>query len=141
MKKLFVVIAITLCSVLRSHAQSPDKLGITETIQSFSKAGDTNDVTELAKHLDDNYRIVSNRLFGSTEVSVMPKHIYLEKIKTKEYGGDSRTVTIKEIALNGNTASAKVVFKGTKLTFTSLIILIKNEEGIWKLVSETPIVG
>ncbi|WP_339709845.1 nuclear transport factor 2 family protein [uncultured Kriegella sp.] len=141
MKKLTVVIAIVLFSVLKSYAQSPDKLGITKTIHAFAKAGDTNDVTELAKYLDDNYRIVSNRLFGSTEVSVMPKHIYLEKIKSKEYGGDNRTVTIEEIALNGNTASAKVVFKGTKLMFTSLIILIKNEEGIWKLVSETPMVG
>ncbi|RMA56745.1 nuclear transport factor 2 family protein [Ulvibacter antarcticus] len=141
MKNQIFVIAIVFCFTLNTYAQSSDTVEITNTINSFAKAGDNNDVQELEKYLDGNYRIVMNRLFGSNEVNIMPRNIYLEKIKTKEYGGDNRRVNIDNITINGNTACAKVVFNGTKLTFTSIIILIKNEEGLWKLVNETPIVG
>lgn len=122
------------------NAQSSDKKAIKQTITAFSKAGDTNDADKLATYLDDNYRIVMNRLFGSTEVAVMPKEVYLEKIETKEYGGDDRKVKIGPIALNGTTASAKVSFIGTKMTFVSLLTLIKDGSNQWKIVSDVPIV-
>lgn len=121
-------------------AQSSDEKAIKETILAFSKAGDKNDTDKLATYLDDNYRIVMNRLFGSSEVSVMTKDIYLEKIKTKEYGGDNRKVKIESIVLNGSTASVKASFVGSKLTFVSILILIKDGNNEWKLVSDLPVV-
>ena len=121
------------------NAQSSDEKAITETIIGFSKAGDKNDADKLATHLDDNYRIVMNRLFGSSEVSVMTKDIYLEKIRTKEYGGDNRKVEIESIVLNGSTASAKVSFVGSKMTFVSILVLIKDGNNEWKLVSDVPV--
>ena len=110
------------------------------TIVAFAEAGDRNDTEELKNYLDDNYRVVMNRLFGSSEVSVVPKSVYLEKIKTKEWGGDTRKLTIEGTTINGSSASAKVMFKGTKMTFVSLITLVKNEKGIWKLLSDIPMV-
>jgi ketosteroid isomerase-like protein len=123
-----------------SNAQSSDEKAIKQTILEFSKAGDANDADKLATYLDDNYRIVMNRLFGSAEVSIMPKDVYLEKIKTKEYGGDSRKVDIESIMLNGTTASAKVSFVGTKMTFVSILTLIKDGNNQWKIVCDVPIV-
>jgi ketosteroid isomerase-like protein len=124
----------------QSPAQTKEVDAVKAVIISFSKAGDTNNVTELNKYLDDNFRIVMNRLFGSTGVSVMPKALYVEKIKTKEFGGDTRALTFENVVINGTTASVKVTFKGSKMTFVSLITLVKNEAGSWKLVSDTPVV-
>jgi hypothetical protein len=74
-----------------------------------------------------------NRLFGSTDVSIILKAVYLEKIKSKEWGGDTRILTIEEVVLNSTTASAKVVFEGTKMTFVSILMLVKNAYNKWVL--------
>lgn len=133
-----VIIMCSMLSAIACNAQKIDMKNIENVITEFSKAGDENNVEKLAGFLDNNYRIVMNRLFGSTEVSVMPKSVYLEKIKSKEFGGDPRALKIENIIINGTTASAKVTFTGSKMTFVSLIMLLQNEEGDWKLISDVP---
>ncbi len=141
MKKVkLVAMLCVLLATMSCQGQNSEIKEVKKVITAFSKAGDTNNVAELNKYLDENYRVVMNRLFGSTEVSVMPKAVFVEKIKTKEFGGDNRELTIGNIVINGSSASAKVTFKGTKITFVSLITLIKSVEGDWKLMSETPMV-
>lgn len=132
--------ACTIFTVIASSAQTNETMNIEKVITEFSQAGDENNAEKLATYLDDNYRVVMNRLFGSKEVSILPKSEYLEKIKSKEYGGDKRVLTIDNVLINGTTASAKVTFKGTKMTFVSLIILIQDSEGDWKLISDVPII-
>ena len=141
-KKIIKSIALvgTVFSVLNCSAQKSKVNNVKEVITAFSKAGDQNDSKKLATYLDDNYRIVMNRLFGSESVSVMDKSTYLGKIESKEYGGDKRELTIKNVTINGTTASAKVSFKGEKMTFVSIIVLIQDKEAKWKLVSDVPIV-
>lgn len=140
MRKIKLITLIcSMLSVVACSAQKNEMKNIEKVITEFSKAGDENDAEKLATYLDDNYRIVMNRLFGSTEVSVMPKSVYLEKIKSKEYGGDKRGLTIENTVINGTTASAKVTFEGSKMTFVSLIVLIQDLEGNWKLICDTPI--
>ena len=140
MKEIIIMSIFALFTAIGCNAQSSEENSIEQTIIGFSKAGDRNDSDELADYLDDNYRIVMNRMFGSSEVSIMPKDVYLEKIKSKEYGGDNRKVSIEAITLNGNTASAKVTFIGTKMTFVSILNLIKEEDHHWKIVSDVPVV-
>lgn len=141
MKKAnLIAFMISIFSTLGCYAQTTDVKDVTEVIKAFSKAGDNNDSKKLATYLDDNYRIVMNRLFGSESVSIMEKSTYLEKIKSKEYGGDKRELNIENVVINGTTASTKVSFKGEKMTFVSIIVLIQNKEGKWKLISDVPIV-
>lgn len=140
MDKVILVSIFALFMTSGCNAQSSDEKAIKETILGFAKAGDTNDADKLATYLDGNYRIVMNRLFGSSEVSVMSKDVFLEKIRTKEYGGDNRKVEIESTVLNGTTASAKVSFEGTKMTFVSILTLIKDGNNQWKLVSDAPVV-
>ncbi|MEQ9166757.1 MAG: nuclear transport factor 2 family protein [Fulvivirga sp.] len=121
-------------------AQQSETEAIKATIKNFSNAGDFNDAKTLDKYLDENYRVVMNQLFGSTEVVIMPRSVYLEKIASKEFGGDSRDITIEKVLVNGNTASAKVTFKGTKMTFVSIVTLVKHQNGEWKMLSDVPIV-
>ncbi len=129
-----------LLSTTISCAQESEISKVKKTIYEFSKAGDAYDVKALERCLDDNYRVVMNRLFGSQEVNVVPRAVYIEKIKSKEWGGDERKVTIDNLILNGNTASAKVILAGSKTTFVSLIDLVKDGKGQWKLVSDMPLI-
>lgn len=111
---------------------------IKETIAAFVKAGDLSDDTTLSGYLDDNYRLVMNRLFGSDQITVLTKSMYLEKIKSKVFGGDDRVVTIQDIIINGNTAVTKVILKGKKMIFSSLITLVMDDTNTWKLISDNP---
>ena len=142
MKKIILVpLMFLIVSTMSCASPKEEEKEILETIVLFSKAGDNNDIDKLSLYLDDNYRVVMNRLFGSKEVSVLSRSAYLEKVKNKEFGGDDRTVTVENVVINGNTASTKVTFKGKRATFTSIIVLVKTKEGKWKLISDTPFFG
>ncbi|MFK8038771.1 MAG: nuclear transport factor 2 family protein [Crocinitomicaceae bacterium] len=141
--KTLKIITLSIFTLLTftGNAQNKDIKNIKKTITQFALAADNNNDKELATYLDDNYRIVMNRLFGSESISIMSKSVYLEKIKSKEYGGDTRTLTFENVIINGNTASAKVILKGEKMTFISLFILVKDNDNNWKLISDTPVVS
>lgn len=139
MKKRVIIGTLALLITGFVYAEDPEKNAVKATIVAFAKAADSNDASKLDNYLDENYRIVMNRMFGSKQVDVMPKPVYLEKIRSKEFGGDSRQLKFEMIMINGNTAMAKVVFTGSKMSFTSFLNLVKNESGDWKLVSEIPV--
>lgn len=138
MKKSILILLMGLAGTI---GFSQEEEAIEKVIIAFAKAADKNDAEKLSTYLDDNYRIVMNRLFGAEGVSIVNKEDYLAKIESKEWGGDKRKVTIEQITINGNTASAHVTLKGEKATFVSLFMLIKDAEGNWKLVSDTPTIG
>ncbi len=54
--------------------------------------------------------------------------------------GKSIKLAIEDLVINGSTAMAKVTFNGEKMKTVSLITLVKNEKGQWKLVSDVPVV-
>lgn len=136
-----LVSLLALFATLGSSTEPSEQEAIKKVITSFAQAGDNNDANALEKTLDDNYRIVMNRLFGSDVVSIMSKDTYLAKIESKEYGGDHRKITFETITVNGTSASAQVKFSGEELTFVSIITLVKDSGGYWKLVSEIPMIG
>ncbi len=139
MKKSILVGFLGLLGFTTS-AQEAEVKAVKQTITAFAAAGDRQDAVALAAYLDAHYRIVMNRLFGSKTVVTMPREAYLDKIRKKEFGGDKRVLEFKEVLINGTTAMARVNFKGSKMTFHSIIVLVKNEAGKWLLVSDTPVV-
>lgn len=141
MKHFMFILTLTLLASTASQAQNSDVQAIHATIEAFAQAGDHNNADRLAEVLDDNYQVVMNQLFGSQEVSVMPRAIYLEKIRSKEFGGDDREVTVESVLLNGLTASAKVSLVGEKMTAVSILTLVKDAEGQWKLIGDMPAIN
>lgn len=140
MKKSILIMLIAMIGTM-TYAQKNEEKSIKKVITNFAKAADNSDATKLATYLDENYRIVMNRLFGSESVSIINKTDYLAKIESKEWGGDKRKVEVLSIVVNGNTASAHVSLQGEKATFISIFTLIKNADGEWLLVSDIPIIG
>ena len=86
MKNLGIVLLSVLvisCAVSKNKNQenrSMENKKITSVINAFSKAGDENNAKELSKYLDDNYRVVMNRLFGSKSVLLSQRYNRLRKI-------------------------------------------------------------
>ena len=72
---------------------------VKKTIMQFATAADYQDPIILEEVLDANFRVVMNRLFGLEGVTIMPREVYLAKIKNKEFGGDKREVPSMEILL------------------------------------------
>ena len=139
LKSLFLgLIGVFMTSL--GMAQQSEEKAVKQAITAFAKAGDQHDVAKLETCLDDNYRVVMNRLFGSSEVSVVPRAIYLQKVSSKEWGGDQRKLTFNQIVVNGSTATVHVKMAGKKMTMVSLITLVKNEAGDWKLISDVPMI-
>lgn len=137
-KMIFGAIALLFTATLM--AQKNEEQAIEKTIRAFAKAGDENNSEELAMYLDANYRIAMNQLFGSTEVAIMPRAMYLEKIRTKEFGGDNRKVLIYNVLINGNTACALVTLEGEKMSMRSIITLVLGKNGSWKIVGDMPVI-
>lgn len=133
-----ILLVFSIFSVIQCSAQKSEVKRIKEVITAFSEAGDKNDGPALEKHLDDNYRVVMNRMFGSKSVATMDKSTYVENVESKVFGGDKRDLSIKKVLINGNVASALVTFKGTKMTVVSVLVLVKGANGVWKIVSDNP---
>lgn len=121
-----------------AKAQNNEIEEVKKVIVQFALAGDYQDVAIMEEVLDPNFRVVMNRLFGADGVAVMDREAYVNKIRNKEFGGESREVTVSNVIINGYTASALVTFKGSKLTFVSTLSLVLNSNGKWKLIGDLP---
>ncbi len=141
MKRAFFLGILSLLISTAAMAQKAEVKAVKSTIEMFAAAGDAQDADKLGHCLDANYRVVMNQLFGSTEVSVMPREAYLEAIRSKKFGGDTRALTFADVQINGNTAYAKVELKGKKMTATSIFTLVQNAKGKWLLVSDVPVIA
>jgi hypothetical protein len=135
----FLGLSLLTLGLMSSNSAVPEEQeAVKQLILAFAEAGDRQDAVSLDQYLDENYRIVMNRLFGSSKVEVMPKAVYLDKIRKKEFGGDQRQVSVEEVLINGTSATARVRFSGQKMSFDSIMVLVKDAAGNWKLVSEIP---
>lgn len=141
MKKLFFVSTFSLFTFVTCFAQNGnDEKAISVAVHHFAANADQQDVKKMAAVLDDNFRAVVNRLFGSKEVSIMDKSLYLQLLKDKKIGGSKRDVTILTMNVTNNNASVKAQLTGKDLLFTTYLLLVKNEEGEWKIVNDMPFI-
>ena len=140
MKKGFYTVLLALSSAVSSYGQSSELCAIEQTITRFTAAADNSNVQELDKVLDPTYQIAMNRLFGSKDVKIVSREAYLEKIRSKEWGGKARKLTIENVILNGSTACVKARLSSSKMTFVSLLILTRDSTGTWKIIGDTPII-
>lgn len=111
---------------------------IATAIHEFASAADQRDLKKMDQVLHKDYRSVVNRLFGSKEVSIMDKALYLDLLKQEKIGGDQRTVEINSIDMIGNNAVAQVTLNGKELIFLTFIQLVKDTNDQWLVISDMP---
>lgn len=120
-----------------SKAQSEKEM-VKSVITQFVQAADLQDADQVATLLHEDFRVVMNQLFGSSDVSFMNKAVYVQLIRDKKMGGDKRTIDFVSVDVVNQNASVKVLLKGKTMVFESLLHLIKTPEGKWQLINDLP---
>jgi len=129
------MILVTLLVFGTTMAQSgTDEEAIKKAVKAFAKAGDSQDVEDLKGITHDQYRLV---WYGGKDAPfVANKTMFLAQFEKKEWGGDSRKVSIHNVEVfDGVNATAKAISDGEKAQMRSLFSLIKVE-GEWKIIGE-----
>lgn len=139
MKNVFFTTLLFVMTQFASNAQnSTDLNSISEAVHAFAQAGDQQDAARLDKILHPQYRAVVNRAFGSADLSLIDKTTYLQLIRDKKVGGDTREVHLVQIDVVNNIATVKAIFQGKELRFTTYVSLVKLADGSWQLVGDMP---
>ena len=85
--------------------------------------------------LHDTYRVLWHD-GQKAEAIVVDKETYLSKIRSKEWGGDKRTVNIEQVQITDDAnAVVKAIFIGDKADFHGYYSLINND-GTWQIVQD-----
>ena len=115
-----------------------EKEEVKNVITQFVQAADIQDADQVATLLHEDFRVVMNQLFGSTDVSFMNKSVYVQLIRDRKMGGDKRTIDFVSVDVVNHNASVKVLLKGKTMVFESLLHLIKTADGKWQLINDLP---
>lgn len=134
---VLTVLAMTLLTIT-GIANGSEKENVKKAVTDFANAADNSDVVALDEILDDNFRLVMNRLMGSEQVSVITKDVYLDMIKEGKLGGVKRTRQIHHVDITENNAVAKVSLLNDKMIINSYLLLVKDKNGKWKIVNDLP---
>jgi len=120
--------------------QAPsDRDMIGEAIKRFMRGGDDSDVAALQAVLHDQFRVVVNQgVLGGDALRTMDKTTYLGMISGKKWGGTPRTVDVVSISIAGTIAAAEVKTSSVRSDITSYLHLVKEKDGQWLLVGDTP---
>lgn len=110
---------------------------IKNTIETFVRGGDNNDVTLLDQILHPNYQNIQDGHFEQTGIFVFSKAQYIDLVRTKKFGGHPRIIKYEDIHQMGNIAIAKVMLESKQLKFNSTIVCVfENQQ--WQVISNIP---
>ena len=134
--KISLILILNLITITMK-AQTENQ-SVQHAIHQFIQAADNRDVDQLTAILHDEFRVTLNRILGGEKLTVLTKQSYLQMTADGKLGGDKRAVEILMIDVTHNNAIAKVNLIGSKLTFLSYYLLVKNSEGNWQLINDLP---
>jgi len=139
MKNAFLTtILLTMAQISGITQNSSDIKNISEAVHSFAQAGDQQDADRLDTILHPQFRAVVHRAFGSADMKLMDKATYLQSIRDKKIGGDTREVHLLQVDMSNNIATVKAIFEGKKLRFITYVSLVKLANGTWQVVDDMP---
>jgi hypothetical protein len=136
MNRLLVGMTLLVALMMTTRAQAQNaKQQIRSSVAAFVSGGDAQDVAAIDAVLHESYRIVWHDGTAASPL-IVDKASYLDKIRSKEWGGDQRRVAIDEIVMTGEAnATVKATLSSDKADFHTQLALI-NSEGTWKIVQD-----
>jgi len=138
MKLFFLIMSFT--CLYNSNPALSDITEITQAVHDFVKSADDRNLKNMDNILHDDYRAITNQLFGGKEIQCTDKSSYLDLLKNEIIGGDQREIKILSVDLEGQNAVVKAKFTGKELIFITFIQLVKNNKNQWKIISDLPII-
>lgn len=116
-----------------------DQALIEDVIKRFMRGGDESDTTLLEGVLHPQFRVVVNQgVLGMETLRVIGRSAYFQQIAAKKWGGLPRTVNIVSVSFANTVAAAEVKTSSTRSDITSFLHLVKDKDGNWTIISDTP---
>jgi Putative lumazine-binding len=146
---LYAVSAFTACeqaksetpkvapSVFDPKTASSDQKAVESATLQFLEGADQSDVAMLDAVMHAKYRVVLNRVFGD-DVATLDKPTYLKMIADKKIGGIPRQFNLLSVVVVENVAAVEVTTTSQKSDLHIFLNFIKEIDGKWRLVSDTP---
>jgi Putative lumazine-binding len=145
---LCAVVAFLACGQAKSQAPqavppveqktiSPEQSEVETATMQFMESADKSDIAGLDAVMHTQFRLLLNRVFGDA-VTTMDKVTYLKMVTDKKIGGIPRESKIITTIVIGNVAMVELTSSSAKAEFHSFLNLIKEPDGKWRLVSDTP---
>ncbi len=140
------VFSIAACGRAQSTGQSANTVFMEKSVEQkavegatmqFLGGADKSDVAVLDAVLHPQYRLVLNRVFGDA-VTTMDKPSYLQMITDKKIGGVPRQSKIISVVVVENVAAVEVTTTNDKADIHIFLHFIKEPDGKWLIVSDTP---
>jgi hypothetical protein len=118
--------------------ENPHAETVRALVREFIAAGDVRDADRLQRILHHQYRVAVNQFMDSPDVRVIDRPSYLTMIREGKLGGTTRKLDIESTEITGHVAYVRAVATSETLRFDTLFVLMRDVEGKWWLVSETP---
>ncbi len=136
--KIFIMLSLFAGSLELGAQSVKDLEKVEHLIQQFNQAVDQQDPIKLERLLHPQFRAYVHRLFSGPDLIITERNSYMQAIREKKIGGDSRVVHILHTDLNNNSAIIKVIFEGKELRFITHLSAIKLANNEWQLLSDLP---
>lgn len=138
-----VLLTLSACGQAKSGSKkmdpsvSADQKAVEMATKQFLEGADKSDVAALDAVMHGQYRVVLNRVFGDA-VTTMNKTAYLKMVADKKIGGVPRQSNILSVVVVENVAAVEVTTTSAKSDLHIFLHFIKEPDGQWRLVSDTP---
>ena len=120
-------------------AAPSDQALIEDVIKRFMRGGDESDTILLEGVLHPQFRVVVNQgVLGMETLRIIGRPAYFQQIAAKKWGGLPRTVNIVSVSIANSVAAAEVKTSSTRSDITSFLHLVKDKDGNWIIISDTP---
>lgn len=132
-----VMIGAAVCGVGAAPGDTGEpaaRKGVRAAVLQFSRFADEQRADRLEALLHPEFRVWA-QIKGQPGVMALSREVYLQKIRSKEFGGDARKVRIKTIQVRGDLALVVAESRGAKARFASSYHLVRGERG-WQLTND-----
>ncbi len=140
---MIILMVCTFClSTTNCKSQNSEKdmeKEITEVIETFIIAGEKWDISAFDAILHSDFRVIANQYPTPEKTSIIPGAGYIALMTQKKIGGTKYDTEFLHIDVAKHSATVIVLLKNKENSMKVTFLLIKNNNGEWKIMSDLAI--
>ncbi len=140
-KSLFTLMLSLLLGSVGCKSQTNENLEsmkneIKDVVYAFAKAGEERNIQAYDDILHSDFRVIANKYPTPDKTSIIPAENYIGLLAKEVIGGTKFDVEFKHVEVMDHSAVVVAHFKAEKGSQLVTILLIKNAEDKWQMVTD-----